>query len=115
MQLISAVTGGPVRLLADRFEAAMGALAEGFVHSSSEVADAARNLASTAEETSRQAQAVAGAAETASENMQTVAAGTEELSALWKAERRFLPTLGKGRADELMQRWEQAVRQTTAQ
>ncbi|WP_039050170.1 glycerol kinase GlpK [Comamonas thiooxydans] len=40
---------------------------------------------------------------------------TEELSALWKAERRFLPTLGKDRADELMQRWEQAVRQTTAQ
>ena len=39
---------------------------------------------------------------------------TEELSALWKAERRFLPTLGKDRADELMQRWEQAVRQTTA-
>jgi methyl-accepting chemotaxis protein len=67
--------------IADRFEAAMGALAEGFVHSSSEVADAARNLASTAEETSRQAQAVAGAAETASENVQTVAAGTEELSA----------------------------------
>ena len=40
---------------------------------------------------------------------------TEELSALWKAERRFLPTLGKDRADKLMQRWEQAVRQTTAQ
>ena len=40
---------------------------------------------------------------------------TEELSALWKAERRFLPTLGKDRADALMQRWEQAVRQTTAQ
>ncbi|MEN2429729.1 glycerol kinase GlpK [Comamonas sp. F1-6] len=40
---------------------------------------------------------------------------TEELSALWKAERRFLPTQGKDRADELMQRWEQAVRQTTAQ
>jgi methyl-accepting chemotaxis protein len=67
--------------IADHFEAAMGALAEGFVHSSGEVADAARNLASTAEETSRQAQAVAGAAETASENVQTVAAGTEELSA----------------------------------
>ncbi|CAI9411052.1 hypothetical protein ANOBCDAF_02384 [Pleomorphomonas sp. T1.2MG-36] len=67
--------------IADRFEEAMGTLAEGFVHSSSEVADAARNLASTAEETSRQAQAVAGAAETASENVQTVAAGTEELSA----------------------------------
>ena len=39
---------------------------------------------------------------------------TEELSALWKAERRFVPTLSKDRADELMQRWEQAVRQTTA-
>ncbi|MDL5035692.1 glycerol kinase GlpK [Comamonas resistens] len=39
---------------------------------------------------------------------------TEELSALWKAERRFVPTLSKERADELMQRWEQAVRQTTA-
>ncbi|MEX8193975.1 glycerol kinase GlpK [Comamonas guangdongensis] len=40
---------------------------------------------------------------------------TEELSALWKAERRFMPTLDKARADELMQRWELAVRQTTAQ
>ena len=39
---------------------------------------------------------------------------TEELSALWKAERRFMPTLSKERADELMQRWELAVRQTTA-
>ena len=39
---------------------------------------------------------------------------TEELSALWKAERRFMPTLNKDRADELMQRWEQAVRQTIA-
>ena len=39
---------------------------------------------------------------------------TEELSALWKAERRFMPTLSKDRADELMQRWEQAVRQTVA-
>ncbi len=67
--------------IADRFEAAMGTLSDGFVHSSSEVADSARNLASTAEETSRQAQAVAGAAEAASENVQTVAAGTEELSA----------------------------------
>lgn len=67
--------------IADQFEAAMGTLAEGFVQSSSEVADSARNLASTAEETSRQAQAVAGAAESASENVQTVAAGTEELSA----------------------------------
>ena len=39
---------------------------------------------------------------------------TEELSALWKAERRFVPTLDKSRANELMQRWELAVRQTTA-
>ncbi len=67
--------------IAERFESSMGALAEGFVHSSNDVADAARNLASTAEETSRQAQAVTGAAEAASDNVQTVAAGTEELSA----------------------------------
>jgi glycerol kinase len=40
---------------------------------------------------------------------------TEELSALWKAERRFVPTLGQDRAHELMQRWEQAVRQATAE
>ncbi|WP_417282416.1 glycerol kinase GlpK [Comamonas sp.] len=39
---------------------------------------------------------------------------TEELSALWKAERRFMPTQDKARADELMQRWELAVRQTTS-
>ncbi len=38
----------------------------------------------------------------------------DELSALWKAERRFVPTLGKDRADSLMARWEQAVRQATA-
>ncbi|MDR0227182.1 MAG: glycerol kinase GlpK [Burkholderiaceae bacterium] len=37
---------------------------------------------------------------------------TEELSALWKAERRFVPTLDKSRADELMARWEHAVAQT---
>ncbi len=41
--------------------------------------------------------------------------GTDELSALWKAERRFVPTQDKARADALMARWEQAVRQTTAQ
>lgn len=40
---------------------------------------------------------------------------TEELSSLWKAERRFVPTMDKHRADELMARWERAVRQTTAQ
>ena len=39
---------------------------------------------------------------------------TEALSALWKAERRFMPTLDKDRADALMARWAHAVRQTTA-
>ncbi|NPC58408.1 glycerol kinase GlpK [Caenimonas soli] len=38
---------------------------------------------------------------------------TDELSALWKAERRFLPTLGSDRAAELMGQWEHAVRQAT--
>ncbi|WP_291589709.1 glycerol kinase GlpK [Comamonas sp. UBA7528] len=37
---------------------------------------------------------------------------TEELSALWKAERRFVPTLEHDRAQELMARWEHAVAQT---
>lgn len=37
---------------------------------------------------------------------------TDELSELWRAERRFLPTLDPGRARELMARWEHAVRQT---
>lgn len=40
---------------------------------------------------------------------------TAELSQLWRAERRFLPTLGKARAHELMELWERAVRQTTAE
>lgn len=39
--------------------------------------------------------------------------GTDELAALWRAERTFTPTLASGRAAELMQRWEHAVRQTT--
>jgi len=38
---------------------------------------------------------------------------TDELSALWKADRRFLPTLSSDRAAELMGRWEHAVRQAT--
>jgi methyl-accepting chemotaxis protein len=67
--------------LAESFVARMEALAVGFGKSSSEVADAARNLSATAEETARQAQAVAGAAEEAAANVQTVAAGAEELSA----------------------------------
>ncbi|MDO8251985.1 MAG: glycerol kinase GlpK [Rhodoferax sp.] len=37
---------------------------------------------------------------------------TDELSELWQSERRFLPTLDTQRAQELMQRWEHAVRQT---
>jgi glycerol kinase len=37
---------------------------------------------------------------------------TDELAALWRAERRFVPTLERARAAELMARWEHAVRQT---
>ncbi|WP_114972535.1 glycerol kinase GlpK [Rhodoferax ferrireducens] len=37
---------------------------------------------------------------------------TDELSAQWQSERRFLPTLDTPRAQELMARWEHAVRQT---
>ncbi|SIQ98108.1 glycerol kinase GlpK [Pseudacidovorax sp. RU35E] len=43
-----------------------------------------------------------------------VYAGTDELSALWKAERRFLPTLSRTQAETAMARWEHAVRQATA-
>jgi glycerol kinase len=38
---------------------------------------------------------------------------TDELSGLWRAERRFLPTLEPTRAQELMAQWEHAVRQTS--
>jgi glycerol kinase len=37
---------------------------------------------------------------------------TEELSGLWRSERRFLPTLAPQHAKEQMERWEHAVRQT---
>jgi glycerol kinase len=37
---------------------------------------------------------------------------TDELASLWRAERRFLPTLDPQRAQELMARWDHAVRQT---
>ncbi|MDR3374042.1 MAG: methyl-accepting chemotaxis protein [Ancalomicrobiaceae bacterium] len=67
--------------LADAFVGRMQSLAAGFAHSSSDVADAAKNLSATAEETSRQAQAVAEAAEEAATNVQTVAASSEELAA----------------------------------
>ena len=42
-----------------------------------------------------------------------VYSGTDALASLWQAERHFLPTLAPARAQELMQRWEHAVRQTT--
>ena len=39
-------------------------------------------------------------------------ASTDELSTLWRAERRFEPSLSTAHAAELMTRWEHAVRQT---
>ena len=39
-------------------------------------------------------------------------ADTVELAHLWRAERRFLPTLERARAAERMARWEHAVAQT---
>jgi glycerol kinase len=42
-----------------------------------------------------------------------VYAGTDELAAQWQVERTFLPTMARGRARELMQRWEHAVAQAT--
>ena len=43
-----------------------------------------------------------------------VYAGTEELAALWREERRFLPTLPSERAAERLAAWDHAVRQTVA-
>ena len=40
--------------------------------------------------------------------------GVEELAAQWRVERRFHPTMPRERAQESMQRWERAVRQTVA-
>jgi len=40
--------------------------------------------------------------------------GAEELSKLWRVERRFMPTQGRAQAQEAMARWEHAVRQATA-
>ncbi len=37
---------------------------------------------------------------------------TAELSELWRAERRFIPTMARSRAQELMAQWEHAVAQT---
>jgi glycerol kinase len=39
--------------------------------------------------------------------------GLDELSAQWKAERTFLPTLSREQAGALMAGWEHAVRQAT--
>lgn len=39
---------------------------------------------------------------------------TDELAQQWRAQRRFLPTMERSRAQELMQQWEHAVRQTIA-
>ena len=43
-----------------------------------------------------------------------VYSGLDELSAQWRAERRFEPAMDRSQADELMLRWERAVRQTVA-
>jgi glycerol kinase len=43
-----------------------------------------------------------------------VYAGTDELAALWREERRFLPTLPRDRAAERLAAWDHAVRQTVA-
>jgi len=40
--------------------------------------------------------------------------GVDELSKLWRVERRFMPTQGRAQAQEAMARWEHAVRQATA-
>jgi glycerol kinase len=37
---------------------------------------------------------------------------TDELSGLWRAERRFLPSMEASRAKELIALWEYAVKQT---
>ncbi|WP_313079226.1 glycerol kinase GlpK [Pulveribacter sp.] len=42
-----------------------------------------------------------------------VYAGTEELASLWRAERRFVPTMAREQAQALMHRWEHAVAQAT--
>ena len=39
---------------------------------------------------------------------------TDELSNLWRADRRFMPTMERSRAQDLMAQWEHAVRQATA-
>jgi len=43
-----------------------------------------------------------------------VYANLDELAAQWQVERRFHPTMPRDRAQDLMARWERAVRQTVA-
>ncbi|QCI66499.1 methyl-accepting chemotaxis protein [Phreatobacter stygius] len=66
---------------AEQFTMRLQVLAGTLISSSTDVADAARNLSATAKETAERVQAVAFAAENASGNVQTVAVGAEELSA----------------------------------
>ncbi len=40
--------------------------------------------------------------------------GTDELSSLWREERRFEPDIGRDKAASLMEKWNRAVRQTIA-
>ena len=42
-----------------------------------------------------------------------VYAGTQDIAQLWRAERRFVPTLARERADERMAQWQHAVAQAT--
>ncbi len=67
--------------LADRFEAAVGAVVETVASAASELQGAAQTLTTTAEQTTNQASAVAAAANEATANVQMVAAAIEELSA----------------------------------
>lgn len=66
---------------AEQFTLRLQALAGTLIGSSTDVADAARNLSGTTKETAERVQAVAFAAENASTNVRTVAVGAEELSA----------------------------------
>jgi methyl-accepting chemotaxis protein len=69
------------KAIADDFNNKMGALADAFVATANDVAQAARDLSETAEDTARKVMVVVNAADEASTNVATVAAGAEELSA----------------------------------
>jgi len=70
-----------MQILADDFEASVGAVVKSVVSSAEEMQGTAQVLTATAEETSRQASVVAAASEEASTNVQTVASASEELAA----------------------------------